>query len=131
MNTQTPERFVVAGFEAMTQQEIFDTAVAHIAKTRTKSVSDRKACVYSGTGCNAAPFIIPERRLAADSAGEWDRLVVHGHAPKEHHTFMVFLQRAHDFAYNSYAFMSLWKVEMRNLALQFGLDASKLEAVPE
>lgn len=122
-----PVHITIEGFESLTNQQMFDMAVAHIAGTRQQSYKDGTCC-YSGTGCNAAPFIKPEKRLAADSHGGWSMLVSHGLVSNHAEEFIEDLQDAHDRALRG-NFMPEWKERMQSLAWRYDLDQTSINAV--
>ena len=102
----------IPGFEDLTQQQMFDMSLAHIRKTRVKSYGKVEAtdgygphlvdsCKYSGSGCNAAPFIREECRAEADCANGpfspcWRGLYDKGRVPKHEVLFVTQLQQVHD-----------------------------------
>lgn len=131
----------IPGFSKFSKQKIFDTVVDHISQTRVAStkispLTDKPMCSYSGSGCNAAPFIREDKRAEADEVGEWYVLVSEGLAPIKNQGFMARLQSVHDDAAmddhedgDNLSFMQLWHAEMVNVALEHNLDATKLLAV--
>ena len=128
------ESNVIPGFRKMSKQRILNLAVAHMAVERQASVLNN-SCVYSGTGCNAAPLIRREMRDAADRIGNWSFLVETGFVPANNADFIQALQQAHDSVARSnaegdYNFMARWKANMRALALEYGLSTSTLDKVP-
>lgn len=128
----------IEGFEKLSQQEIFDMSVAHIASTRKKSM-DGSQCVYSGSGCAAACFLKPECRERADSAepthatfagsSGWYGLQINGLVPVHEADLVAWLQECHDDAPEE-IFMQQWKENMVDLAAMCGLSTEKLDAVP-
>ena len=137
-------RFItIEGFEKLSKQELFDMSVAHIAKTRQKSmktvvisggVGSYKCCSYAGSGCAAACFIKPEYREMAgglsngDTAG-WYTVLEAGRAPAHEESLISGMQGAHDDARDGYAFLSEWKENMRWVAEQHSLSTALLDAV--
>lgn len=126
------------GFETMSEQQIFDVAVKHIAETRVpslrKGLGAANVCSYMGTGCNAAPLIKPEMRELAENCGSWQDVVGHELAPLKHERFMMALQDAHDRAarvldLENPNFLAHWKKNMRKLANKNGLCTEELEKV--
>lgn len=136
----------IPGFEQMSQQQLFDTSVAHVAKTRTRSVrtsrdplglsGSKPVCVYSGCGCAAAPFLLESERDNADGLGGWTSLVNRQVVPLHEADFVRELQRAHDLGAdvknsdpNYEPFMVGWKRRMYNIADIFKLDTTELDKV--
>lgn len=134
----------IPGFEQMSQQELFDASVAHVATTRQKSVQTIndpfigkpvQRCVYGGCGCAASPFLTPEGRTVADGVdgASWGRLASLEDGPlvPEHEAkFVSYLQDCHDDAHNEgEEFVRSWKQMMKRLAFDYNLDTSKLDAV--
>lgn len=138
----------IDGFEDLTEQEVFDIAVKHIAKTRRPSMTVKypsSGCQYSGSGCNAAPFIQEDLRIIADDIGYWGELVSREMAPMTHFHFMNSLQACHDDpaqkatdeeyqesqgeTNSNLLFMRLWKDNMYDLARGHNLDTSELDKV--
>ena len=119
----------IDGFEQLTQQQIFDMAVEHIGNTKQKSICG-KGCVYSGSGCNAAPLLKPEYHRTADATGSWQDLVESKLVPKTNFLFIDELQSAHDDSYNDESFMRTWYYKMFNLAEIYKLDTTKINALP-
>jgi len=123
----------IQGFEDLTPQQIFDTAARHIGKTRKPSVDHKRSCVYSGCGCNAAPFILPELREKADEEGDWLSLIKEQLVPYIHKFFMQRLQTAHDYpaVSSDEAFISGYLERMQEFAEAHQLDITALrEAFP-
>ncbi len=130
----------IEGFENLSEQDIFDLAVAHIGETRTKSVDINDQCVYGGDGCNAAPLIRPEYRGKADTwspgwgeleGSGWNILVSTGLVPDKCAEFILVLQGCHDNAPEGQDFVPHWKKSMEELAAKFNLNASKLAAIQD
>lgn len=133
----------IDGFEKLTQQEIFDMSVAHIASTRKKSVRLVEAdgetgarCVYSGSGCGAAPFLRPECRKEADdiydsewASASWSGLRGARLVPEHQMALVAYLQRCHDTSSED-RFVAEWKEKMQVAASEFSLSTEKLDAVP-
>ena len=139
------EQFItIEGFEKLSKQELFDMSVAHIAKTRQKSLKtvvfpgaagSYKLCSYSGSGCAAACFIKPEYREMADGLGGgetagWYSVLDAGRAPAHEESLISGMQGAHDAARDGDAFLSEWKKNMRRVAEQHSLSTTLLDAVP-
>lgn len=125
---------VIPGFRKMSKQRIFNKAVAHIAKTRKKSVrGTNQNCVYSGSGCNAAPLLANDNvRMSMDNMGgsNWESLVQYGSVPANNAEFINELQRAHDSsAVHPDYFMKHWKASMYSLATRWNLSTSTLNKV--
>lgn len=127
--------FTIPEFNTLSQQQIFDMAVAHIGATRRKSVNHSgDGCLYGGTGCNAAPLLRPECRKEADEANDldtdWHSLAQGGCVPKHESGFISALQKAHDDCENDpEKFMGQWRVKMRELASFYSLDTTQLYAL--
>jgi len=121
----------IPGFKKMSKQRIFNLAVAHIAKTRQPSVNDDGNCAYAGSGCNAAPLLLPSAHVAMDKIGGWDELVAKGKVPENNADFIERLQAAHDQAWTRHRdnFMEMWKDNMYNLANRYNLSVSTLHKV--
>lgn len=125
----------IPGFESLTAQQVFDLSVAHIASTRTKSLdptdSDRR-CIYSGSGCAAAPFLREECRKEADDAtrGGWRILMSKGLVPGNNDELITLLQNAHDRTQDDQPFMPQWKAHMIQVAGYYELSTTELDKVP-
>lgn len=121
----TNEIKLIDGFDDLTQQDIFDLAVAHIGKTGVRS--DRAGrCVYSGSGCNAAPLIASGHQRA-DQKGGWSSVVV-ATGRYANLSFINDLQDAHDRTSKG-NFQSDWGKNMRDLADEYRLDKTKLNEI--
>lgn len=140
MDKKNIEHVTIDGFEKLTKQDIFDMAVDHIANTKVPSVgkvfgTNIDGCVYSGTGCNAAPLIKDGERNRADEVGSWHSLVDAGMASETNQTFIANLQNAHDIPASEEilgendSFLTAWKMGMYVLAQEYNLDTSKLDSV--
>jgi hypothetical protein len=133
---------LIDGFDKLTKQQLFDISRKHLEGTGQCSVRTHDGlCVYSGTGCGAAPFIKPEHRRDADRYGSWRSLIKQeGFASTHESNFVVALQRAHDSAAltareskyiddgsrNDY-WRQLWWQNMVLIGLAVDLDISGLE----
>ena len=126
-NRTNPDNNVIKGFRKMSKQRIFDRAVKHIGETRVKSFKTR--CLYSGTGCNAAPLLVEGFREEADHYGAWSELVTIGMVPATNEAFICDLQTAHDRSQNDSSFMRYWLRNMYKLAEQYKLNATALDKV--
>lgn len=114
----------IPGFVKLSRQEIFDISAKHILSTKTKSV-DGGTCMYSGTGCAAAPFILPEHRADCDKQGDatsWSGLVSARLVPRHEAGLVQRLQSCHDSAPSGDAFMAGWRQRMLDLAKYAGLS---------
>lgn len=123
-----PDNNVIKGFRKMSKQRIYDRAVKHIDTTRVKSFKINQ-CVYSGTGCNAAPLLVEEFREKADHYGAWSELVTIGVVPATNEAFISDLQTAHDRSQNDSSFMRYWLRNMRELAEKYKLNTTALDKV--
>lgn len=125
----------IPGFESLTKQQMFDMAANHIGTTkqasrRVTAGGQNGGCVYSGTGCNAAPFILPEYRLLADEKyGSWRAVVHSGAAPDHECGFVHDLQQAHDGPLPRKEFRPQYLQNMRTLGESHKLDMSVLDKV--
>lgn len=128
----------IEGFEKLTKQQLFDMSVAHIGQTRQKSVqiSDggSKGCVYSGSGCAAAPFLKPENREIADNVPGllytgWGMLVGVSMVPEDNSSLICSLQSCHDLAPSGQEFLEVWKTSMARVAVRYKLSTEKLAAI--
>lgn len=130
MNTAFPSK-LIDGFENMTKQQLLDLSVAHLLGTRKPGVRENtSACVYSGSGCGAAPFIKEAFRGEADREGSWEGVSA---AFGSHHEmdFIMALQRAHDDAWGWASritedqrvalWFDIWKRNIKMIALATGL----------
>lgn len=89
---------LIPGFDNLTRQQMFDMSLAHIRTTRTQSVEGH-TCVYTGSGCAAAPFIEPESRAAMDyhaARTAWRDLVCEHDVSSHEADFVAALQHCHD-----------------------------------
>ena len=113
---------LIPGFDNLTRQQMFDISLAHIRSTRKKS-KEGANCVYTGSGCAAAPFIEPENRAAMD---DWDASaawlgLIRGHGVSSHEAdFVTELQKCHDRATDD-DFMYSYERRMERLARNCGL----------
>jgi hypothetical protein len=89
---------LIEGFSLLTKQQIFDISAKHVLANGKPSVvlSDAgkyNGCVYTGIGCAAAPFILPEDREVA--RGSW--YTVSNDADNKHeHLLIQEMQNCHD-----------------------------------
>ena len=120
----------IPGFENMSRQELFNASARHLLRTGKKScLPDDGSCCYQGSGCAAAPFLAPGNHAIADTAvvlPTWKVLATNNLVPPHEVEFVGALQRCHDTAAVE-AFMPQWGYEMRQLADDWGLDASILD----
>jgi hypothetical protein len=117
----------IDGFDQLSRQQIFDMAVEHIQKTRTKSTKDDSAaCLYAGIGCAASVFLKPESRAMMDRSGDWKSLVSRKGVPDHEAHLIAQLQDAHDSA-DACNFMTHWSINMHRVADNNNLDTAKLE----
>lgn len=121
----------IEGFEKLSQQQIFDISVGHILNTRKKSLEiSRHRCVYSGSGCAAAPFIRPDMREFCDNqagAGSgWWELMGSGLVPSGNERLISDLQSAHDGAYEK-QFMPNFKKVARRIAERYKLSTRLID----
>ena len=87
----TADQNVIPGFRKMSKQRIFNKAVAHISVTRKKSLRpDGIGCIYSGSGCNAAPLLASDAVRAECDRGSnsWAELVYQGRVPATNEQFI-------------------------------------------
>lgn len=122
----------IPGFKKMSKQRIFNMAVSLISTTRKQSYRQAHGCLYSGSGCNAAPLIEKDKRAKADRVGGWRDLVATGMVPGNNAQFIEELQAAHDSCGHNEpnAFMGYWKENMAALAKRWNLSTSTLDKVP-
>lgn len=115
-------------FTSLSRQQMFDMAVKHIGSTGEKSFGTR-GCLYSGSGCNAAPLLTEEGRYEADrTMGSWASVVEQKGAPSHEFDFIDRLQKAHDTASPSPDdFKTSYKSGMKTLAYRYGLDTTELD----
>lgn len=133
------ERIVIDGFEDLTQEQMFDMSLDHIATTRKASLCPDGGCIYGGSGCNAAPFLTPEGRIYADTKYRgmgWGTLVDKGEVPKHHEGIIYALQGAHDYAAvrhgsDTVGFMLTYVSRMAEIAGGYKLDTTKLQALSD
>lgn len=109
-------------------------AVKHIGTTGVKSVNVHGKCIYSGTGCNAAPMLREDMRQDADAYGSWSELVGEDMAPAHNVKFIVELQEVHDnsgkYASNLTAsFRKAYLINMQALAKSHNLNSTELDAL--
>jgi hypothetical protein len=125
-----PEENVIPGFKEMSKQQLFDMSARHILTTRQKSmISGGAKCIYSGLGCAAAPFLLPEVRKSADNrtGTTWRALAdIHHVVPYHEVDFIAELQHCHDCADQDY-FMTHWESSTRRLANKYGLSIEVLK----
>lgn len=125
------QHITIPGFSKMSKLRMFNKAVAHMSSTREKSVNMYGSCVYSGSGCNAAPLIAHSFKKA-DALGKWSSIVEAGLASKNNVVFIDELQTAHDSAYegaNGDEFMASWMHGMRVVAARWNLSTAMLDKV--
>ncbi|QDJ96194.1 hypothetical protein Xoosp13_7 [Xanthomonas phage Xoo-sp13] len=101
-------------------------AVTHIGSTGVKSVNTFGKCLYSGSGCNAAPLLREDVRELADIYGSWPQLAVNKYVPKNNAAFIEQLQSAHDDS-DPITFKSDYDSRMLKLAKTYGLDSTILD----
>lgn len=130
------EYLTIDGFESMTRQELYDMSARHILSTGVRSARPGDSgCVYSGTGCAAAPFLRPECREKADKADHgistgWCTLAHVGFVPAHEENLISKLQQAHDACRDADTFMQDWAKQMWAVARSFGLsDAVVVEGM--
>lgn len=97
---------------------------AHLLAERKMSVDCDDSCVYSGSGCAAAPFIKPEFRELADSYGAWPNVKRRSSHEAE---FVRQLQMAHDGAKHGEGFLHSWKLTMRGIASRNNLSTALID----
>jgi hypothetical protein len=112
-------------FTSLSRQQIFDMAVKHIGSTGKKS-NDGNGCLYTSSGCNAAPLLTEEGRQIADGMGSWPGVVEQQGAPPHEQDFIDRLQKAHDYA-TVEGFKNSYKSKMKVLARTFHLDTAELD----
>ena len=129
----------------MTQQEIFDTVLAHLRKQGKASVSDMNLCQYRGpdgtscaVGClipdelydplieNVSSGQITEGHLPFGREGDLPKLRpimarISNHLGAENGPLLSALQYAHD-DYLADSGMPAWEERMRRIALDFLLE---------
>lgn len=89
--------WTIPEFTSLTKQQLFDRALEHITETGCASFDDVAGqCLYSGSGCNAAPFLKPEYREMADDFSGWHNLLLNNKVPDHYAGFIGALQDAHD-----------------------------------
>lgn len=116
-------------FADLPPQAVFDTAAKHVLANGAKSEVNGR-CQYSGIGCAAAPFILPEKRDLADLVGPWFMLVQLMYVPHQHDELMGEITRAHDSVFQE-PFIPRWKYRMRRVATNFGLSHEVLGPVTD
>lgn len=123
------EYITIFNFERLSKQELFDMSAKHLLQTRRRSTSNNTdACVYSGSGCGAAPFIRATMHSTADYYGSWHGLCSVRKAPTHECDFVQQLQDAHDGADDGDSFITTWKPRMIKLAQKFDLSTAVLDA---
>lgn len=113
---------LIPGFDNLTRQQMFDISLAHIRTTRTQSMEDY-VCMYTGSGCAAAPFIEPESRAAMDDHAArtgWRDLICEYDVSSHEADFVAELQCCHDLATVD-EFMYSYERRMERLARNCGL----------
>ena len=114
-----PQDNVIPGFEKLSKQELFDMAAAHILKNGEPSI-EAGACVYTGIGCAASPFLT--ERGKHELQGSWTQLRLNGTVPTHEYHFVQCMQQCHDewggFQHNLRGpdFIHKFKESMRELA---------------
>jgi len=134
----------IPNLTSLSKQELFDMSARHIIAQGKQSARYNEgtgSCVYSGSGCAAAPFILPEMRAMADGFGAWRVLVREELAPSHEATFIRELQACHD--NNAWdrskprnppaeptAFLIGWRASMGRLAEKYNLNIAALDGAP-
>lgn len=132
------KRIAIKGFTSLTKQQMFDIAVKHIGSTGVKSVVEgSNSCIYTGTGCNAAPFLTKPGRAFADApysnsgnlgGKNWYGLTRDGNVPKHESEFVQELQHAHDRS-DKNDFQPQYHRFMTSLAQRHDLNTDALDAL--
>lgn len=122
----------IDGFENLTPQQCFDMTVDHLFKTKRKSIrqdSNSQACLYTGSGCAAAPFLAKETIEDVDNS-TWDLLVRDGIVPSTHEYLIYSLQQCHDLttATEGREFLMELTDSLMNTADRFHLNTENLKA---
>ena len=119
--------FTIPGFEKKSKQELFNMSLAHVRSTGQRSLNPSGGCCYSGIGCAASPFLLPEKRAEADaiadtSSSDWDGLRDQNVVPYKNYKFVSQLQDCHDRAYPTEGeFLPQYEAKMKGVARQHGL----------
>lgn len=120
---------VIEGFENLSKQELFNMSARHILSTGQQSTAGT-ACIYGGTGCAAAPFLLPECRAGLDKYElNWTGLRDKGLVPDHEYHFVTQLQNCHDsFAWRTaeIPFMDHWRKRMKAVATEHQLSSEVL-----
>lgn len=122
----------IDGFENLTKQEVFDIAYKHINTTKRKSVMPTgcrhsfSECVYSGSGCAAAPFIKEECR---STRGSWSSLAFEGLVPDTNAVIVDHIQICHDSAIEGELFLEEFNKKMSQVAEHYGLKIPEVNNV--
>lgn len=139
----------IPGFDTLTEQQVFDMAVSHIATTRQPSISeinvDGVQCAYGGSGCNAAPFLTEEGKRLGDQltetgeGGSWRDLVQKKWASDANMELIIELQIVHDDAaavaaditgnIDNSIFLNAYKERMVRIADKRNLNISALASL--
>jgi len=137
----------IPALHTLSKQELFDMSARHILSTGKPSLEKLSVdsalyrCVYSGSGCAAAPFIREEERMWVNPIGAWAALVQRGKVDANvsygANEFISQLQKCHDrnaFGKEqggaSASFLINWEQDMRLLGLEHGLSLEVLDAAP-
>lgn len=121
----------IEGFEALTQQQLFDMSAKHIIEQGKPGQSSSGTCSYKA-GCAASIFIKHDERSYADDSGSWEDLEIHGDVPETHSDFVERLQICHDraaietFKDGGEGFIADWSARMQILAKQYNLNTDAL-----
>lgn len=120
----------VRNFSQMSEQTIFDKAVKHIGTTGKQSKRG-ESCTYTGSGCNAAPFLMLDKLPKKLNGQSWGTLLKAKLVPETHALFMDDLQFAHDNVErrSGKAFKKGYDEEMRVLAFRCYLNTKELDAL--
>ena len=117
----------IPGFEKKSKQELFNMSLAHVRSTGQRSLNPSGGCCYSGIGCAASPFLLPEKRAAADaiaaiSCSDWGGLVEENVVPYINYEFVGQLQMCHDRDFpGGGKFLTQYEARMEELARHHGL----------
>lgn len=123
-----------------TLQSLFNTSLNHIRKqgkqSNRKNENGKLVCCYKsadGYGCAAAPFITNYDPMMDSETMMFDDVCTHFpqsvvEEAKNNSQFVRELQRCHDKIDQYHNFMEYYEVHMKNLARDYGLEYSPMEA---
>ena len=134
----------------MTQQEIFDTVLAHLRKQGEAAVNGAGGCMYRGLGGTACAVgcLIPDELYDPLIENVGSTQIMEGHLPygrerdgpkllpimariakhlgAEHWDLLQELQDAHDYHLADHG-LPAWEGRMRSIALDFSLEYKPVE----